>query len=131
MLSNKTFFFLSPDISASSWLADRGYNYSESYPTLVHSELMEYLGLSKYLLEEECSITSELYSGNTNGWKQGNTKILLNYSFYLKIYLLLLLVDKVLWGEGECYIFLQLVNHSFSLAVYSTLYFSFQCNNFR
>ena len=28
---------------------------------LVHSELMAYLGLSKYLMKEECSILSDVF----------------------------------------------------------------------
>ena len=59
-------------ITSTGWLADRGYNYDDDYSMLVHSELMAYLGLSKYLMEGECSIDSDVYSGKTNGWKQGN-----------------------------------------------------------
>ena len=65
-------FYFTPGITSTGWLADRGYDYDDDYSMLVHSELMAYLGLSKYLMEEECSILSDVYSGDTNGWKQGN-----------------------------------------------------------
>ena len=43
------------------WLADRGYDYDNDYSMLVHFELITYLGLSKYLMKEECSILSDVY----------------------------------------------------------------------
>ena len=48
-------------ITSTGWLADRGYVYDDNYSMLVHSELMAYLGLSKYLKEEERSLLSDVY----------------------------------------------------------------------
>ena len=66
-------------ISATTWLAGQGYDFTDYYPVLVHSELMEYMGLSKYLLEEECSVTGDRYDGNLNGWVQGKSLLYIHY----------------------------------------------------
>ena len=53
--------FFMAGITSTGWLADRGFDFDEDYSMLVHSELMAYLGLSKYLMKEECSILSDVY----------------------------------------------------------------------
>ena len=42
--------FFMAGITSTGWLADRGYDFDD-FSMLVHSELMAYLGLSKYLME--------------------------------------------------------------------------------
>lgn len=58
----KQYFAHISDFSLSSWLSDKGYNLNK---LLDYSNLMSDLGLSRYLLQTECSVS--LLSNSSTG----------------------------------------------------------------
>lgn len=60
----KQYFAHISDFSLSSWLSDKGYNLNK---LLDYSNLMSDLGLSRYLLQTECS-ASLLISNSSTGY---------------------------------------------------------------
>ncbi|CAC5409208.1 unnamed protein product [Mytilus coruscus] len=57
--------FFDPDFSLAEFVSDSGLSTLDSFAV---SKLMDYLGVSDYLLSEQCDVTQLPYNSSVNGW---------------------------------------------------------------
>lgn len=55
----------------SAWLEELKYADTVPLENLAATQLLEHLGLAKYVNSKQCNRMSTLYTPSTNGWKSG------------------------------------------------------------
>ncbi|XP_033724553.1 uncharacterized protein LOC117314596 [Pecten maximus] len=62
--------FSIPDFSVNDWITNNGLAVGQSLSRYYAAKLMEYLGVSKYMMTTPCQRSSSYYSPSQNHWKQ-------------------------------------------------------------
>jgi len=61
------------DISLSEWMKDKGLQLGQSLSTALANRLLDELGLSPFMNDEQCDRYSGIYAGSVDGWNSKGT----------------------------------------------------------